>query len=169
MTLSQLEGLSFISNRQRGGGDVRREWFWVHEMDTVAKDSDSFRTLVGLVQGALANNSTRDAFSFLAELWNAGFCGISFIVGTASLFVAGIVATDLAPATLALLSSDARLCKLETATQLVPTVARDQNMAGSVKIYSDLFAVLAAVRLVLDCVDRSGCGGGARLGWGDGD
>ncbi len=49
-------------------------------------------------EALLANNTTRGAFTFHAELWNGGFCGASFMAVAAALFVAGIAATALVPA-----------------------------------------------------------------------
>ena len=58
------------------------------------------------VREALANYTTRDAFAFPAELWNSEFCGTSFMA-VAAVFVAGKVATALAPVpSAAMLSED---------------------------------------------------------------
>jgi hypothetical protein len=112
--------------------------------DTVVNDR-----IGASVREALANYTTRDAFAFPAELWNSEFCGTSFMAVAAALFVAGIVATALAPVTsAAMLSEDSN-----------SVFSHYEHGLGSVR----------SVRLVLDGINRSGCGGDARLGWGHGD
>ena len=112
--------------------------------DTVVNDR-----IGASVREALANYTTRDAFAFPAELWNSDFFGTSFMAVSDAVFVAGIVATALAPVTSAAMLSE------------------DSNSVFSQ--YGHGLGSVCSVRLVLDGINRSGCGGDARLGWGHGD
>jgi hypothetical protein len=124
--------------------------------DTVANDS-----IGASVPEALASNSTK-AFTFQADLWNAGVYGTSFMAVAAALLVAEIGAMA------AMQAGDSNgMQAWDNNATLLHSGSQCFCLSGNA---SGLRSVCSA-QLVLDHdgVDRSGCGGGARLGLGHGN